>query len=138
MKPSLTEILFQVLSIKNNKHEEAIFLYPSILKVEVRCELILCLSTQVSYLWTINSPNIVQITSNWAQGCTVTHVKWCLHHAMPIWFVFVSRKSCNNSNLGVHLWSICMYLPKSILASCKKMYGLMTHYIVTKTPFEQT
>ena len=26
----------------------------------------------------------------------------------------------------------CVYLPKSILASCKKRYGLMTHYIVTK------
>ena len=35
----------------------------------------------ISYLWTINSPNIVQMTSNLAKGCTITcqmMFTWCL------------------------------------------------------------
>ena len=34
--------LYQEVSIKNDKHEETIFLYQSTLKVEVQCESISC------------------------------------------------------------------------------------------------
>ena len=67
-----------LLSMKNNKYEWIIFIYQCTLRVEVRFVSQSC--AQLATLWTINSPIIVQITSNLAQGCTFTCqmiFSWC-------------------------------------------------------------
>ena len=71
---------------------------------------LMSLNPTISYFSTVNSPSIIQMTSNLAQGWTVTHVKWCFAQCHASLFVF-SRKSCRNSSLGFHLWSIyaCIY-----------------------------
>ena len=57
-----------VLSMKIiNLKKQSFYTYQSTLKVE---ELIMYTSPQ--HLWTSNSPSIVQMTSNLAQGCTIT------------------------------------------------------------------
>ena len=55
--------------------------------------------------------------------------KWCLHHALPIWFE-IFNKNCAKTQI----WgSICetSSLSKSLLASCKSRDGVMLHEIVT-------
>ena len=89
-----------------------------------------CPSTPISYLWTINSPGIVQMTSNLAQGCIVTcQIKWYFHDAVPIWFE-IFKKFMQKLKFSV---PFVKHRPKSILASSKSHDGMMmVHHIVTR------
>ena len=90
--------LYQVVSIKNDKHEKKSFSNNPLSKVRYDVSRS-CLSTLViSYLWTINQPSIVQMTSNLAQGCAVT---WqMMFETMPCQFrLNFLENSCKNSNL---------------------------------------
>ena len=103
-----------------------------------------CMNAPISYFSNINSPSIVLFKwpQIWHKGEQSRMWNDVLHNAMPVFF---SWKSCKNSNLGFHLWSIyaCIYqhpfehlvkkviqklnvgfhfvkhLPKSFLALCK-------------------
>ena len=50
-----------------------------------------CPSTPISYLWTINSPSIVQMAYKF--GCTVSHAKTCLHHGLPLFGLNFKKKT---------------------------------------------
>ena len=144
MKPSLLALVCQVLSMKIIN---LIFLYQPTLKVEVPCESIMYinpnqLATSRPLHVLIHLASIVQMNSNLAQsGCTVAcemiFAPWPVN---LVWIFF--KKTCKHSNLGFHLWSIYIYiyLPKSLLASCKERGGVMAHYILTTKyhAFEQT
>ena len=50
-----------------------------------------------TYLRTINSPSIVQMASNLAQGCTVTcQMIIAPGRGLPIWFEIFKKKICKN------------------------------------------
>ena len=70
-----------------------------------------CPSNPISYLLAINSPSIVQMTSNLGQGCTVTCQM--IFHNLPIWFE-IFKKSMEKLKFRV---LFVKHLPKSLLAS---------------------
>ena len=83
------------------------------------------LSTPISYLWTINQPSIVQMTSNLAQGCAVT---WqMMFETMPCQFrLKFLENSCKNSNLRVQICETSIDRTKiASLASCEARDGVM-------------
>ena len=86
---------------------------------------------------TINSPSIVQMTSNLAQKGAQSHVWNDVICSMPCQFGFFSRKSCKKLKFRVpfvKLMHVYIY-QKSSLASYVKKGMVWWHQ---NTPFEQT
>ena len=84
-----------------------------------------CPSTPISYLLTINSPSIVQVTSNYlAQGCTVTcqiMFSWC-----PANLVWNLKKNMQELKFRVPFVKH-RSTKKSLLASSKAHDGMRVH-----------
>ena len=124
------EYLYQVVavSIKNDKHEEKkSFSKNPLSKVKYDVSRS-CLSTPISYLWTINQPSIVQMASNFRVHSHMTN-DVCI---MPCQFrLKFSENSCKNSNLRVPL--ICeTSIDRTKIASQHHVKRVMVHHIVTR------
>ena len=86
-------------------------------------------STLISYFLTINSPTIVQMTSNFAQaGCTLTCEMIFAPCSANLFEIFkkIMQKLKFRIPFVKHV-----YVTKSLSASCKERDGVMAHHIVT-------